>query len=422
MGTVLFLSILALTTPDTTRAAESYDKACSPALMSGSTLAGSALAEIAACHHHLATLANDRGDTAQSEMHYLRALTAWEQTGETRLQPWSTSLMNLGQLYRQQRRAPEAERRFLEAIAIARRIEAQFPEAYPEALSRLGGLYGESDQPERGRRLLTEAIAKLGKLPGETAELASAHNSLGMIDLAARHLTAGEANLRKAVELAASSLGEDALETTTWRINLALALVLEGQYGRAEPMLRRARFVVETRAATGSAKPDTRLAAIFAEFSAAAADENKLALAEDYAQQELAVLTRQPVPDETAIALAQVNLGSVYLRERRIDDAERILPAAVAAERQLATRGRILADGILRLAELRAFQQSWSEADALYREAIGLYEDRLGPNHPAIAPVLRAYAGALKRGGGSKAEARSLEARAKAILNSAPHA
>jgi hypothetical protein len=51
-----------------------------------------------------------------------------------------------------------------------------------------------------------------------------------------------------------------------------------------------------------------------------------------------------------------------------------------------------------------------------------LYEDRLGPNHPAIAPVLRAYAGALKRGGGSKAEARSLEARAKAILNSAPHA
>jgi tetratricopeptide (TPR) repeat protein len=411
--TVLILSMLTFLAP-ITRAAE----AC-----------GSTLPAIAVCNHRLAVSDNAVRHTAQAEVHYLRALAAWEQTSGMYLQPWCISLMDLGQLYRQQRRVPEAEKLLLQALDMARRIEAQSPETYPEALSRLGGLYGESDQPERGRPLLTEAIGRLGKLgPDQTAELASAYNSLGMIDLAAGHLSAGESNLHRAVDLAASSLGEDHLETATWQINLALALVLEGQFERAEPLLRRARFLVETRAVNGAGEsdprlaPDPRLATILAEFSAAAAGENKLALAEDYAQQELSVLTRQPAPDAIAIALAQVNLGTIYIREGKIDEAERILPAAVAAERRIAAGERILADGIQRLAALRAIEQSWREAEALYREAIGIYESRLGPDNPQLAPVLRAYAGVLKRAGGSKSEAKSLESRAKSIINSAPRA
>ena len=304
---------------DITRAAESWEKACAPALMNGY-----ALARIAACNHHLATVENARGHAAQAEAQYQRALAAWEQSGEAYLPQYSVTLMNLGELYRRQRRTAEAQKQLLRAVAAAQRIESQHPEAYPEALARLGGLYGESDQPERGRPLLTEAIEKFGRLAArEDAELGYAHNSLGMIELASGHLRAGESNLREAVALATSSLGENHPETATWQINLALALVLEGQFERSEPLLRRARFLVETRAATGAGEPDSRLGTIFAELSAAAAGQDKLALAEEYAQQELSVITRQAAPDATAMALAQVNLANLYLRQRKTDDAEK---------------------------------------------------------------------------------------------------
>jgi tetratricopeptide (TPR) repeat protein len=408
MGTAfLTLSVLALAAGP-----------CAPALTSNSTLA-----TVAACNHKLAGIDYARGRLDQAEAHYRQAVAAWEQTGDAYLQPWAITLMDLGQLYRRQRRTADAEKQLRQAIGIARRIESKHPELYPEALSRLGGVYGESDQSERGRPLLNDAIARLGRLgAGETAELASAHSALGMIDLATGHLSTGESNLRKAVDLAASSLGEDDPETATLQINLALALVLEGQFERAELLLRRARVVVENRAPARDGRLDTRLATIFAEFSAAAAGQNKLALAEDYAQKELALLTSQSIPDQTGIALAQVNLGNIYVRQKKIDEAERVLPAGVATERRVATGERILADGITRLAELRVLEQSWCDAEALYREAIGLYESRLGPQNPQIAPVLRAYAGVLKRAGGSKSEAKSIEARAKAIMNSAPRA
>ena len=261
---------------DTERAAGSYTKACSGDLP---------VTRLAECSHYMAGIEQARGHIAQAEGLYLRALAQWDEAGRGYLAARSTTLENLGELYRQNKRPGDAEKRFLEAIDIART---------PEALSRLGGLYGESDRPERGRRLLEEAIDGMAaRAPQPSAQLAYAHNALGMIDLAAGQFASGEAHLREGVGLASTALGEDHPETAAYQTNLALALILEGRFDRADTVLRRARYVVETRLGSSDAK----LGVILGELSAAAAGENKLALAEDYAQREISVMSRQAAPD-----------------------------------------------------------------------------------------------------------------------------
>ena len=94
--------------------------------------------------------------------------------------------------------------------------------------------------------------------------------------------------------------------------------------------------------------------------------------------------------------LARVNLAAVYLDEKKTAAANKILPAAIAAERQLAPDSRALADGIRDLARLRAEQHRWNEAQSLYREALGIYEARLRPEHPEIGRARSEYTRILK--------------------------
>jgi tetratricopeptide (TPR) repeat protein len=392
---------------DVRSAEEYYRKACPADLLSSFPPN-----KLAACEHHMAVVDEAQGRNEIAEQRYLRSLRAWERCEPGVRAAHVTTLMNLGEFYRQRRRFADSERILLHSVELARTGEKDTPHQIPETLSRLGGLYGNTQDPERGRAPLLEAIAGFGKLATpEPAELAYARNALGMIDLYAGRREAAEANLRDAVRLATASLGEDHPETAVYQTNLALALILRGQPERAEPLLRRARFIIETRAGPS----DKRLGVVFAEMAGAALGQNRFAIAEDCARQALALLTRQPESDPLAVALANVNLASIYLRERKWDEAEKILPDAVAEERRALENRGVLADGIRHLAELRAAQRAWPEADELYREAIGLYESKLGPENPEIAPVLRAYAEVRKHNGASKGEVKTLETRAKTI-------
>jgi len=78
------------------------------------------------------------------------------------------------------------------------------------------------------------------------------------------------------------------------------------------------------------------------------------------------------------IALVEVSLGGLYLREGKMAEAEATLAPAVDEERRLFKTGRKLGDGIRMLASLRTQQQAWGQAESLYREALGIYEAALG--------------------------------------------
>jgi hypothetical protein len=146
----------------------------------------------------------------------------------------------------------------------------------------------------------------------------------------------------------------------------------------------------------------------------------QFARAEADGEQSLSILARRYPPENLELAAGKVLLASVYLHQRKIADAAKILPSAVALERQLAADSRMpdkrtLADGIRRLGELRALQHNWREAQMLYSEAIAIYESTLGPSHPVIAPVLLEYANVLKQCRAPRSEVKNIEARARAI-------
>lgn len=251
-------------------------------------------------------------------------------------------------------------------------------------------------------------------VPGIDA--ASASNALGMLDLRAGDLKSAESHFRQAVSFAGEALGESHPDTALYETNLARALLLERQYGRAEVLLHRARYIIES-----ASSPDpVRLGIIMAELAAVEADEKQFARAEADAVQSVALIARTVEPASLEMAVEQVMLATIYLQERRIDAAEKILPDAVALERRFADGAQVshpreLAFAIRRLGQLRALQHNWTEAQALYGEAIQLFESDAGRRHPALAPMLSEYAAVLKRAGASRAAVKTVEARARAL-------
>lgn len=393
---------------DTAQAA--YNQAC-PA----EKMAAFPLQRIALCEHLLGTVAEAREHGDEAAGHYLKSLAVFEQLGRPYLPHTISTLTNLAALYRRQQRLNDAEKMLARALELSRDLAATDPETRAITLSRAGALANDLNQPERARNLLGQAIAGFRASPTPNApELAYALSSLGMMDIDSGQYKSAESNFREAVTLATGSLGETDPATAAYSTNLALALLMQGQFSRAETLLNRARFVVESRLG-----PDNiQLATVFTELTSVETALGRFRVAEDDGKRSLSILNSHAPAGSLEIVLAQVALGSLYVREHNIEDAEKILPAAVAMERGLLKDGKILADGIRDLAGLRAQQHEWNDAESLYREAIGLYERKFGAAHSDIAPILRAYADVLKHRSAPGADVKAIEARARAIEKS----
>jgi tetratricopeptide (TPR) repeat protein len=398
---------------DLDAAQTAYTRACPP-----EKIATFPLQNVALCEHILGTVseARDRGDEAVSR--YLKSLAAFEKLGRPYLPHTVSTLTNLGELYRHQRRLTDAEKMLARALELSRTLTGSDPELYDVALSRAGALYSDLDQPERARSMLGEAIDGFRALTRPDApEFAYALSSLGMLEIGSGRYKSGESNFREAMGHATGSLGETNPATAAYATNLALALLMQGQYSRDETLLHRARFVVESRLG-----PDNiQLAKVFVELTSVETALGRFRTAEGYGERALSILNSHVPAGSLEIVLAQVELGALYLREHNLAEAEKILPASVEAERRLLKDGRVLGDGIRDLAALRAQQHVWNDAEPLYREAIGFYERKLGVDHPDIAPVLRAYADVLKHQGTPGVQVKNIEARARAIERSAGH-
>jgi tetratricopeptide (TPR) repeat protein len=301
----------------------------------------------ASCEHHLAIIDEVRGNYPLAEMRLARALILWNEAGPRFRPSFVMSSLNLGEVFREQGRLEDAGRYLRDGADAARKVRSEYPQLYPEALSRIGELYAESGVPELGRPLLVEAIAALRQLePGQNAEEARAMNTLGVIDLLADHRLDAQLHLEQAVELSLIGSGPDHPVTAGYRSDLAIVFLQNRQYDRAEPLLRRA-------LQSGALPDNLRLATILAELSVLECGRNKLALAEEYGDQAAAALAARPWLNTAASLLAQATLGAAWLQQHRAEQAERILPQTVAAERSVAPGTFLLADGLHQLAALR---------------------------------------------------------------------
>jgi tetratricopeptide (TPR) repeat protein len=371
----------------------------------------------ASCEHHLAIVEEARGNLDSARTRLLRAMAEWQRAGDGYGPSRVMSVLNLGELYRKQGRFHDAEECLSNAVSIARDVRATYPQIYPEALTRLGGLYAETDRSEVARPMLQDAVNLFqGLSPRESQEEARALDLLGMVETLEGQNKQAESHLTEAVRLSTISGGPNHPETAAFEADLAMELIRTGQYDWAEPVLKRAHAVIESQAVVDIG----RLANALAGLSILACGQNKFALAADYGRQALETLARKPGASPASSILMRVDLGSAWLRQHRLPEAERILPDAIADGRTVAPNSSVLAYGLRQLAALRAMERSWRDSGALYRESIEIYQNRLGPNSPRLVPVLREYKDVLRHSGASKAEEKTVDARLKAILSQTP--
>jgi tetratricopeptide (TPR) repeat protein len=368
----------------------------------------------AICETEMGVIEEAAGNPGPAETHYKNALSIWNRLKPDYAIYRSITMMNLGGLYRTQRGMAEGEAVLTDALALIR----EHPDSSTLAAieSRLGGLYVDAGALERARPLLNDAIHILhGLTPPNPAELASACSSLGMLNLKNGDHKAAESNLREAVSLATEALGDDHPDTAIYESNLGLDLYLQGKYDQAEVILRRARYVAESRL-PGSFE----LATILTTLTVTETYTGQFAQAVEDGERALTIVSHKRAAESLEMAFAKVALGVAYVHERKTAEAAELLPDAIAVERASAADPRmrdprVLAYALLALAEVRADERQWSDAQTLYSETISIYERTLGPRDPAIAAVLHEYAEVLKLSGAPRAEVKRVEARAKAI-------
>jgi tetratricopeptide (TPR) repeat protein len=371
----------------------------------------------AICETEAAEIEESAHNLEGAEAIYRHALAIWDQFAPAYGLYHAATLMNFGSMRLTERRLVEAEPPLTQAFALVyKERSGDENQALAAAVtSRLGRFYSDSGTPERGRPLLNASIAILRSAKSApTSELAYAYGSLGMLELRSGNLSTAEPNLRDAVSLATTALGEDHPETAVYESNLGVALYLEGHYDRAEVILHRARHVAETRL-PGSYE----LGTILATLTVIETSTGEYAQAEADGEKSLDILLRHHSGD-LEVAFAKVGLATACVRAGRIAKASLILPEAIAVERQSAHDPRmrdrlVLASSVHLLGEVRAAQHNWTEAKALYGEAITIYESAAQPHGSELAMVLREYAGVLKRSGASRADVKDIEAKVKAL-------
>jgi tetratricopeptide (TPR) repeat protein len=237
--------------------------------------------------------------------------------------------------------------------------------------------------------------------------------------------------LRLAIEAWNLGTPEGARNRVMDERRLGSLLEITGRYAAAEEILTTTLAKLE---ATGAPANETVCAMSF--LSSGSRARRDFAKAESWASRALAYAESHEDVSAAERLSVRLLLGSVYLEELRLDDAERVFlsvmdggdaPTVMAAYTNLASiaigrgdleRGEQCARQALQLARLSfpathpavatawnnlaqvlRFRKNYTEAEKAYREAISIWEIALGQTHPDVAKGLMNLAGMYRESG-----------------------
>ncbi len=269
----------------------------------------------------------------------------------------------------------------------------------------------------RELRGLEEELVRLTREAECPDERVKAFVTLGRYyELAPEDAKTEQSFLRARYWLAQSEGRGDAEAQAELAIHLLVLYVEGGQIGKAERESETLLLLLESKAAVSAGKRAYALAAMGTlHFAAGRHGEAQVLLERSLVAMEDAGLRKSHVAMR-----ALSYLGSVYLVQRRLPEAERVL-LECTAELKKAGMGESeeMVAPLTNLATVYSYAGRPAEAEAAYDRAYLLAEASLGSGHPLLADVLRAHAEYAARQG-QKAEARKLNARARAIQQTLP--
>lgn len=169
----------------------------------------------------------------------------------------------------------------------------------------------------------------------------------------------------------------------TWN-KLGMIYDALGRFSEADRLYRRALTSVEH--AKGKTNPDygtllNNLAGVYVE-------QGRFNEAEPLIRQAVAIDTAVLPPDDLRLAMVRSGLGDLLIRHGRYRESERLLNQAIQVFEGRPGAGRDLGIARNNLAVVRRFQKRNEESRDLLERALVAIETDAGPNHPALARVL----------------------------------
>jgi TPR repeat protein/CHAT domain-containing protein len=227
----------------------------------------------------------------------------------------------------------------------------------------------------------------------------------------------GEAEplLKRALALREAAFGPDHPDLFKGLGQLAAVYSALGRYSEAEPLLTRALAIGEK--AFGPDHPD--VAKTIAALAATYIYSGRYSEAEPLFKRAVAALEKALGPDHSDVAIVLGGLADVYIYLGRYNEAEPLLRRAlVAVEKAIGPDDLNVARIIHDSARVYSHLGRYDEAEPFYRRALAIMEKAVGPDHPETALMLGSLAN-VHTHSGRYSEAEPLMIRALAVTEKA---
>jgi tetratricopeptide (TPR) repeat protein len=214
-----------------------------------------------------------------------------------------------------------------------------------------------------------------------------------------------------------SLCGVACAEATEWdkTLDAGTRAYKRGQYAEAETLLKTALQQAET-----FGGQDARLATSLNQLAEVYKVQKKYADAEPLYKRCLDIRERTLAPDNMDLLASRFDLAALYYNQGHWDKAESLYKRFLASdEKALGVDHLAVTRDLMNLAGFYYARGRYDQAEPVYERCLASLEKALGPSHPSLVQVLENYAELLRKSNRS-AEARSFEARAKAIRQKQP--
>lgn len=338
----------------------------------------SVLSSLGACYNNL-----ERFDEADKTLH--RSLEILRSAVGERHHEYALALSNLGYLRQLQGRYDEAEQQFRRALEIfeglygTKHTQTLF---YQNALANqllISGKYAEAET------LFLRVVAGRKELLGEKhPEYADALTRLGFLYRAQGSFAQAEPYFRQATEIAVESYGKESIAYANCLNNIGSLHWSQGTYSEALRYFQEALEVF--RRASGE---DLNFGQTLCNIAATYNMQGKMLEAEPVIRRAIAIY-------ETKLSPTHPNLGralgvAAAIARGLADDAEAERLSRRVVDIQLAAHGKQHVDyarALLQLASAYAQRDDWSRAEPLVNQSLEAYGAAVGKEHPEYATAM----------------------------------
>jgi len=265
------------------------------------------------------------------------------------------------------------------------------------------GRYAEAEHAYREALRLAEAGPQDNRLARLLAELGALNSAMNRCEDGLRF---GSRAVRLYETLGTSDSGET---TYAWQ-NLASSYFCLGLFSQTEHALLKCLALAES----DGPQPKSKIAEILASLAAVYTSRQNDVAAMAAATRANATLQGAPETDSRTKAVILNNLGSIYLKLGRFDEAESTLLEALSAAEAIPRNGELTRLSVLINTAFNALNQKrYSEAAMRFSRTVELIDQGTALLDSEVERTLRGYTIALEKSG-HKDMARRISSRAKA--------